>query len=144
MIHACHSCIASPTMVAWPASVLLTPSAAFLHSSSGHEIMLSLTSSTVLNSAQWTFLEAGHSSPTPESRGRVFASMQGARTAPRASPPIACQQSLGTRFPEAPSVQGKIPWVDQPHLCHFFITCIISMSICYLTRIDFLRSQLIV
>ena len=47
--------------------------------------MPSLTSSSVLNGAQCPFLYAFHSSPTPESRSSVSASMQGEGKAPQAS-----------------------------------------------------------
>ena len=71
MIHACHSCIASPGLVALPAAVLLTPSASYLHSSSGHEIMPSLTRSVPfsLRSTPPQLLRAGVASP-PRCQGR--------------------------------------------------------------------------
>lgn len=55
VIHASYSCIASPTFAVLPAAVLLSPSASFLQSASGHEIMPSLTSSHVLSGVPWTF-----------------------------------------------------------------------------------------
>jgi hypothetical protein len=85
VIDACHSCIASPSVIAVPTSVLLTPSAPCLPSSSDHESMPSLPSSSALNGAPCPFLYVVHSSLTPRNRSSVSASRQGEGQAPRMS-----------------------------------------------------------
>src|SRR5438093_9261085 len=78
--------------VALPTSVLLTPHAFYLPSSSCHESMPFLTSSSVLNGAQCPCLYAFHSSPTPKEQRRRLAA-RGGKSSPSVTP-VVCQPPL--------------------------------------------------
>jgi len=84
-------------VVALLSSVSLTPHAFCLPSSSEHEIMPSLTSTSVLNDAQSPCLYAFYSSPPPESGSSICASMQKEGKALRASP-LLCASSPWERI----------------------------------------------